>query len=239
MESQQIVDYIRQQLAAGHTETRLRQHLLTNGWSQPAVEDAFQKYHKATDPKSSKPSLKARAKKLRRGGKLAKRTNGKWAKLGVAGVVVMALLIGGNVWYGRNKDLRPVNNIAKPLNYKQKQANDVNTVAGAVSQYSVDNGEIRSKLITTTDGSLTLCGFSCDNAAATIAPLMVYLASGVKIVPYQSGFMTTDKDTMYLIPGAKCADVHTLGGVNTNPRAIVIMYAQVNGRGVTPRCVTL
>lgn len=239
MESQQIVDYIREQLAAGHTEVRLRQHLLASGWSQPAIEDAFERYHQAANPRTAKLSLKERTKKLRRGGKLAKRTKGKRIKWAVAGVVVVALLVVGHNWYGKHKELQPVSTVAKPLTYKQKQISDVNTVAGAVAQFSADNSGLPSQLLVTSDGSLTLCGVSCDTTAATIAPLSVYHASGVKIEPYSSGFTTTDKTTMYLIPGAKCADAHNLGSINTNPRAMVIMYAQENGLGVTPRCVTL
>jgi hypothetical protein len=69
--------------------------------------------------------------------------------------------------------------------------------------------------------------------------LQVYHPSNIKVMAYQSGFTTTDKTTMYLIPGAKCADTHNLGAQNANPRAMVIMYAQENGLGVTPHCVTL
>jgi hypothetical protein len=243
MESQQIVDYIRQQLAAGHTEARLRQHLLESGWPQGAITDAFKKYQQtipaAKAPKSAKSSLKDRAKKLRRGGKLQKRTRGgarvKWA---VALAVVAVVIAGAYNWRSRG-DLQPVSTATPSIGYSQKQSSDINIVAGAVVQYSVDNGELPRKVVVTADGQLTLCSQSCDAGTAVIASLMVYDAYGVRIVPYEAGFTTNDKDAIYLIPGAKCADTYTLGSANTNPRAMVIMYAQVNGRGVTPRCITL
>lgn len=243
MESQQIVDYIRQQLAAGHTEARLRQHLSESGWPQGAINDAFKAFEKyqQTIPvaKVAKAPLKARAQKLRRGGKLQRRSRGKRIKWGVAAAIVAAVVGGTYGWQTRSGDLQPVSTSAQSLNYSQKQSSDVNIVAGAIVQYSVANGELPSKLIVTADGVLTLCALSCDTAVATVAPLMVYQVDDVRIQPYASDFITTDKDIMYLIPGAKCADRHKLGGVNTNPRAMVIMYAQENGLGVTPRCITL
>jgi hypothetical protein len=234
MESQQIVDYIRQQIAAGYTEATLRQHLMVHGWSASAVADAFAKYRKSVTPKKL-----LKAKKLRRGGKLAKKTNRNRIKLAVTGAAAVALVVAGtHLWIGR-KDLRPVNTVAKPLTYAQKQSFDVNTIGGAVSQFSADNGGLPDSVAVSADGSLLLCGVDCNTTAAAIAPLQVYQASSVKVIPYQSGFTTTDKQTMYLMPGAKCADTHNLGGENANPRAIVILYAQENGLGVTPKCVTL
>jgi hypothetical protein len=236
MESQRLVDYIREQTTAGYSETTLRQHLLQYGWSPAVVANAFKTYRQSLTPKKS---LKSKAKKLRRGGKLAKKTWGKRIQLALSSVVVVALVVAGTYFWLGQRDLKPVSSVAKSLSYAEKQTFDVNTVGGAISQFSADNSGLPSALTVSTDGSLVLCGVDCAAIAVTIAPLQTYQPSNVKLIPFESGFTTTDKAAMYLIPGAKCADTHTLGGENPNPRSMVIMYARENGLGVTPYCVTL
>jgi hypothetical protein len=48
MESQQIVDYIDEQLRAGHSEATLRTHLAAHGWSAAAIDGAFQRHGQGT-----------------------------------------------------------------------------------------------------------------------------------------------------------------------------------------------
>jgi hypothetical protein len=240
MESQQIVDYIRQQLAAGHTEDRLRQHLLLNGWSAPQVENAFKQYDRAvaapapTGKKAKKRTPKQRQKRLR-----ATRW---WRKPAVKAVVVLAVVgVVGLVarTQFRERIAPPTKPVQVHYTYQQMQAIDVNTVGSAISQYSVANAAIPTSISIAPDGNLVLCGEVCNPLTSEVNALTSYKPSSVSFQTYAPGIAVMDKDQMYIVPGATCKNKGKTVDSSAAPKAMVILYGQTAAAGLNQRCVIL
>lgn len=241
MESQQIVDYIRDQLAAGFDEKTLRNHLVTHGWSVAATDDAFRRYHATSATAPVTPQVMA-ARKKRRGIDLPFLY---WSfKDWVRAVAVVAVVAGAGVGAHAYLQQRHVQKAAVRVlpkySFRQRQSIDVNSIGGAVSLFAQANDALPTGLSTASDGNLVLCGTSCDPRNYEVTSLLVYKPANVKLAAYIPGLSVSDPQTMYLVPGAKCTNEGTLGDASTAPRAMVILYAQDDsGAPVKQRCVTL
>jgi len=231
MENEQIVGYVREQLALGHTEAVLREHLLVHGWQEGMLDDIFLHIHGASVsvPKASKRRHRHRASsQLRR----RRRT------LLVTGVVLIAAVLVWHFW-PRHAPPSPAF-VAQPISYQQKQNIDVNTVGGAVGQYALANGTLPTHLaVGDANNQLVMCNNICDPATSQISTLQVYGAPGVAIRPYAADLSVPDDKSMYLVPGASCTSRMGIGRPNSNPRSMVILYADKTDKGLRQHCVTL
>lgn len=241
MESQQIVDYIRQQLAAGHTEMRLRQHLLVSGWTQPQIEAAFQQYHRATGA-AAKPAKKSRMAKMAKPRRKRTRANswtlGKSIKLGLAVAVVAVALVGLRTFMDERQPSAPPH-VAPHYSAQQLQALDVNTVGSAVGEYSVTTGDLPAGTTVGSDGHLVLCGTSCDPSVGEVVSLVTYNPATVKMQHFAPNLTVPDANTMYIVPGATCENKGASINASSKPKAAVILYAQPKETQLTQRCVIL
>jgi hypothetical protein len=225
MDSKAVIDYIREQIRAGHSETAVRQHLAAQTW--PAVS-----IHRATMPK---PAPLKRAKHRR--APIPRWTWGTVIKLGASLAVVAALGVGVYThWpHQQAKAKSP-----QPASYAQRQSSDVVTLGGAVANYTNVHAKLPSYLSVTPDGTMILCGDGCNSDTDAVGALMTYNASDVHFAPYSPGLVVPDASTLYMVPGALCKDNNTLGGTTDKPLAIVILYLRDNNDGsVTSRCVKL
>ena len=237
MESQQIVDYIRDQLAAGHSEANLRQHMLSNGWPQASADAAFAKYHEGLTAKMA--ARRAAAKKARWRRRLPDWSFMQWVRRILALAVIVALGIGANMYLSHRQKPLPVTTPAH-FSFEQKQTIDATNIGGTVSLYAQANGVLPEKLSVAADGQLAMCSAACDPATTTeVASLLVYAPGDVKMAAYTPGLTVPDTKTMYLVPQAKCASNKALGEASTVARAIVILYARDNNGTTEQRCVTL
>jgi len=244
MESQQLVDYIEEQLKAGHSEANLRPHLLAHGWSQTAVDDAFAQHRKRTesprqDATHTLTAKPAKPKKERKHHvKATKWTRTRYIKLGFTVAALAVVVVAARGLMGLHRHTPPP--VArKALTYRQMQTEDITLLGGAVALYAQNADSLPTTLAVLADGSMLLCGASCDSTTPEVSPLMSYKPENIKFMSYAPGLMAPDKETLYLVPEAKCAGKTKLGGADTNPRAMVILYAQAQGDSTTPRCVTL
>jgi len=233
MESQRIVDYIAEQLRAGHSEETLRKHLVAHGWSPEAADLAFEQYARAHMPRPVQLAAPVRRHRVR----IPRWTKARFVKLGIAGGVLVAAAAAAFVFW---PEKIPQIEGPKALAYSQKQSIDVVLLAGAINDYTADhNGTTPTSLSLSSDGSLVLCGVVCDPSVATVSTLTAYKPENVKFMPYASGLSAPNKDIMYIVPGGACANANELGGQNTNPRAMVILYGRAEDSGLLQRCVTL
>ncbi|HEY4161360.1 MAG TPA: hypothetical protein VGM08_04835 [Candidatus Saccharimonadales bacterium] len=151
------------------------------------------------------------------------------AVLGIAMHLVMSSKAAGNL---------PAK--ASPsLSFPAKQAADVNLVAGAIGQYASANGALPTSLSAAPDGGLVLCGTVCDPSLYEVGGLSVYQAANIKLVSYGPGLEVPNQNTMYVVPGAKCASDGRAGDPNQTPRSAVILYGTQTSTSTTPGCVVL
>ncbi|HSX16381.1 MAG TPA: hypothetical protein VLF40_06325 [Candidatus Saccharimonadales bacterium] len=233
MESRQaIVDYIAQHLGAGHSEARLREHLATHGWEKTAINQAFDEYHKQHLPKAS--AMKTARRKYRV--PIPRWTWVRWVKLGVTFAVLGGLLFVAHlVLPDKPAEAVP----PPPLTFAQRQTQDIILVGGAVALFVRAEGSIPTSTSVAPDGNLVLCGKICDPATEEVSSLQTFKPEGVKFMAYSSGLIVPNKDTMFLVPGATCDGTTAIGNPSAAPRAMVILYGQVNNDELDQRCVKL
>ncbi|HSX05785.1 MAG TPA: hypothetical protein VLF69_04920 [Candidatus Saccharimonadales bacterium] len=252
MESQQLVDYIDEQIKAGYSEGELRPHLMAHGWSATAVDGAFAGRQQRDAPEPEQPAKSSRTAKLLRvlgtkskksskprqhRVKASKWTKQRWLKLSISVVVLAAAGLGARAIILDNTSqllhLKPLK-----LSYRQLQVRDVSTVGGAVALYASETQTLPTNTVVLPDGHLQLCGATCDGMPE-VNVLTSYQPAGVEIKPYTIGLVAPSKSIMYLVPQAKCANQTTLGEPSPNPRSMVILYQQADGNQLKPRCVPL
>jgi hypothetical protein len=239
MESQQLVDYIREQLATGYTEANLRPYLAKYGWSEQAINDAFAAYYQSkqssqTQAKAKKTKRREHVKRVR----ASRWTKPRFIKLGVS-FAVLALVAFGVHFVMDMRAEKPAPPPKLKLSYTQKQSGDVSLVGGAVAQFAATYGDLPSQVMPASDGGLAFCGKACGSSQLTLGSPQVYPPSAVKLVSYTAGLKAPDEHTMYLVPAAKCASATSIGGTSTSPRSIVILYARAENTLLKQRCVTL
>jgi hypothetical protein len=248
MDSQQIVDYIAEQLKAGHSEAVLREHMVGHGWSGTAVDDAFKRYH-AAHPKhedSAKTEVKLNAhqhkaaKAPRRGARVGlKRSKVKGA---VAIVVIVGLLAGG-LFIFHKQTTKPSVPVVRQPTFQQRQSLDTITLGGAVGQYvDFNNKTLPAKVAPAPDGtnSVVLCGSVCDPATWQVASLSAYKPAGVKMLPYSAYLTVADTESLYLVSGARCDQQGVeLSLKNVKPLSMSILYATKEASVLKQHCVIL
>jgi hypothetical protein len=231
MESQQIVDYIATNIKNGYTETNLRKHLKNNGWERVAINDAFKRYHAA---RRLNPTTRAKRRPSRQD-RLKNR-----AMTFAAAVMIVAVAFG--VIHFWPKAAEPQTAKAAPaLSYSQKQVLDVNTIGGAIGQYTAANGGVLPSRLTigSSTNALVMCNTICDPTTSQISSLLIYKPEDVKLMSYVADLAAPDEQALYLVKGATCKNPTTLGGPSSTPRSMVILYAAASGSALTQRCITL
>lgn len=233
MDSQAVIDYIREQINAGHSEAAVRKHLAAHSWPAASIHRAFEQYHRATMPK---PSKLQRVK--RRRPPIPRWTRGRTIKT-IMVLAVVAAVAGGVYTHWPHKVVKP--KPSAPLSYSQRQSSDVVTLGGAVANYSKEHNGLPSYLSVTSDGTMILCGGDgCNSDTDAVGALTTYNVTDVHFAPYSPGLVTPDASTLYMVPGALCKDNSTLGSATDKPLAMVILYLRDNSDGsVTSRCVKL
>ena len=243
MNSQQIVDYIKTQTTAGHSEATLRKHLQAHGWSSSDIDRAFQAYQAQSKPRESKSqrSTSRPSKLVRRGQRPAKR--GRKLRFLFRLAVIAAALILGYVayqlfWPGAQE--APPKPVVHALTPHERQTLDVNTVAGAIAQYTAANGGVLpTRLSAGSDTSLIMCNNVCNPTTSQVASLTTYKAANVKIMIYTPSLAVPDANTIYLVARAKCASNGSIGSTNPNPRSMVLLYVRSTDTTPERRCLVL
>ena len=232
MKSQQLAEYVSEQMRVGHNESTVRKHLLAYGWHAAAIDDAFSKYRRANAAELK--ALRAHRRKARR----RKWTMMRRAKVAAAVLVAIVLLVGvGDMLF--RKYHRPPPPKAVVVTYGQKQVSDASTLAGTIAQYTIASGSLPTAVAAVGNNSVRLCGSNCASTPTAAVVLMVYKASGVRLLPYSPELTAPNKYAMYLVPHAKCASTSHIGAANTNPRSMVILFDQENGHTMQQRCMVL
>lgn len=235
MADEALAAYIRENLAAGHSKSAIREQLLASGWRSDAVDVAL-----ATARRSaSTASNTASSGELRRGSrtKMVRWTH-RWP---VRLAVLILIAVGGgglivHAMVGSHPAALPAQSV-RHLTTTQMQANDVTTIAGAVGQYAAAYGVLPATAVSS-NGSLVLCDTVCNPTMAQTAALMFYAPSQVKIRPYHSQLAAPSTTVIYLVPQAKCAN-GAVGAPNTNPRSMVLLYEAATSPQPTARCIVL
>jgi len=236
MESQQVVDYINEQLRAGHTEANVRAHMQSNGWSPEQVDTAFQQRQRAEAPQEKRATP---TRKLQSRLNLRKSTRPRWIKLGI-GLTAAAIAI--VVTHGILVSRKPAVVQAaapRPLTIAQKQLNDVLAVAGSMSQYVAANDGVQPNRTVLAAGGLQLCAAVCDPTASQVGPLSVYKPSGIHFAAYAPGLAAPDIQTMYLVPGAECKGKPAAVVQSADARSVVLLYAVTAKASLAQHCVQL
>lgn len=236
MNNPQLVDYIRQHMAAGHTETTIRQHLLKYGWQADHVDAAFTQYHRSkVRPKRASISAVKSVTATRR----PRRRNKRMLRLAGVGLVAMLVAVVFIVHKAHSAKTVPEPTAPARLTHQQEQTIDVITIGGAVGQYvAASNSTLPTRTAPgPSDNSVVLCGKTCDSTTWQVSALSAYKPANVKIVPYAPG-LTTSVDTLLLVAGAKC-NHNDLTTDNITPLSMVALYATDTSAGPKQHCVSL
>ena len=250
MESQQIVDYIRQNLQAGHPETNIRNHMLANGWPQASVDAAFRRYHSvhtpAPKPASKAPEAKAKnliKRKLQQRPSLRRRADSRRRAMigfGVAAVVLIGFAVATKgVMVERAEKKPPATPVVKQTT-AQRQMSDIINIAGAIDQYAFTYNVQPNIAVATADGGLRLCANICDPTTSEVSPLTVYSPSDVHFAGYTPGLSVPDVSAMYIVPSAACKGKPPTATQSNNTRSMIILYAvQMEDSTLQQRCAQL
>lgn len=243
MDNPQLVDYIRSQMAAGHTEATVREHLIKHGWSSDKVDSAFAHYNRSHVISEPARSVAADAvRPPRRGGRDAIRRHR--TKLGkvLLLLVVVALAVGSFLLFKHEK-AKPTIPVVHEPTLQQKQSLDVVTIGGAVGQYVATNSKtLPTHVSPAPDGSdsVVLCGAVCDPSTWQVSSLSAYKPTGVRMVPYTLGLTVSDPNTLLLVSGARCNEQGTeLSTKDVKALSMSILYASEDGGSLKQRCVIL
>ncbi|HUB94094.1 MAG TPA: hypothetical protein VMB52_06345 [Verrucomicrobiae bacterium] len=166
--------------------------------------------------------------------KLVKR----WLLAASTAIVVLAILLIAHtvLWSKTAGQAMPP---APVLSFSAKQDVDVHLVAAAVGQYVSSNGTLPTRLSVASNGGLVLCSDVCNPSLYELGGLSVYQAADIKLVNYTPDLMVSNQSTMYLVPSAKCDPSGRIGGPNSVPRSMVILYSTDTDSSPTPRCIVL
>lgn len=157
----------------------------------------------------------------------------------IAAVLVLALAGGAAYYFLWHKKpvTAPVASTPE-LTYSQQQSIDVNTVGGAIGQYTLANSVLPTHL-SANASTLVMCNATCDPTTSQISQLVVYQARNVQIRSYVAGMLVSSKDDMLLVPGATCKDKTALGDPTSKRNSMVILYATDASTGLSQHCVKL
>jgi len=240
MESQQLVDYVRDQLAAGHSEATLRKHLIVHGWPEHLVNQAFADLQPAKTAKKEKtpiPGVQTLGH-LRRRSKRQAWSLGTWLKSIMFLVVLVAAGVVGTRYYAAHHK-KLVATKAPGYNFIQMQGVDVSNIGGAIALYAQANTVLPTSLAVASDGNLVVCGSVCDPIVNEVAHLMVYKANNVKMTDYYEGMQVSDNQTLYVVTHASCTGQGKTIAPGKTDRSAAILYGRGDSTSLTQRCVTL
>jgi len=234
MEGQQIVDYIRQTLQAGHGEADIRSHLLASGWPEAAVDEAFTRYRQSVTPVVRKDTHKQGPKRLR-----AVSLKSRWQK--AAGLAVLACLVGAGIYLSRSHMKQPAvaAQTVHVLTDSEKRRSDVMAVAGGMGQFSAAYSALPIKTVAAASGALEFCGASCDPTNPDVVQLTFYNPANVRIVPFSIGLPAPGTENMVVVAAGKCNGSTLDGQAATKPRAAVLLYSELVKDVLTTHCVVL
>jgi hypothetical protein len=234
MESQQIVDYIRQTLEVGHAESDVRSHLLASGWPQAAVDDAFTRYRQSESRVARKDTHKQGPKRLK-----VVSLKRRWQK--AVGLALIVGLVGFGVHLATHHVKTPVAAAQSThiMTDSEKRRSDVLAVAGGMGQFSTTNGVLPAKTVAAGSGLLEFCGDTCDPANPDVVQLMLYSAANVRIVPFVAGLPAPGTSTMLVVTAGKCNSGALDATAATKPRSAVLLYSDMVKDSLTAHCITL
>ena len=231
-QSQQINEYIRQHFNQGFSEADIRAHLLSNGWSQEAVTQAFNQYHGGATvlpPIPTQPPANSYAPPTPHHKKSK-------AKVVVVGIMILLLTL-------------PIllDILATPALQRNaantSQKNDVAMVDSAVSNYvSAHNGALPSATAADpTAGALDICGADCTGSDKVTVTLSYFsnTPSAVQFHSYSSNLTVPDNKTLYIVDNATCkSDNSGIGSQATSGNvSAAFLYAYSSSSGLTQQCL--
>jgi hypothetical protein len=222
-QSQQIITYIQQHVSQGISEADVRNHLLSSGWPQSAVDQAFIDYH-AAQPTQAQPIVKII------GG-------------GILLVIIIIVLI---VALKPSSTKKVVVNLAKPAEQIQaqdtSQKNDVAMIASGIAQYISNNtGALPTATATDpTANTLDICGTSCTGTSKETVTLNYFknTPAAVSFHAYSSTLTAPDTATAYIVNNATCNSSNTAIGTTTTSPDVAILYEQKTGSGTQQQCLS-
>jgi hypothetical protein len=154
-------------------------------------------------------------------------------------IVLLLLLAGAGYYFFMHKKPAAAPVTSSPnLSYSQQQSVDVNTVGGAIGQYTQANGVTPTHL-SANGNVLVMCNAACDPTTSQISQLAVYQAKNVQIKSYTPGQLVASVNDMYLVQGATCKSRAGIGDQSSNPKSMVILYATESSSGLSQHCVKL
>jgi hypothetical protein len=247
-QSQQINTYIRQHFGQGFSETDIRSHLLANGWSQDAINRAFEQYrHESSlqSPMAIPPQLSPHHQPPHLDSKKHRHSLLKW--LVVIVIAIVLIVVAALAYVSRHP--ATVSKLERPALERYadntSRENDVSKIASALATY-ISGHQSNFPQSTTADatpGTLAICGPDCTPTNKVTVQLQYYAntPSAVSFRSYTAGLTVPDGQTVYLIPNANCsADKSGLGTSTIGQKylSIVVLYAIQSGNGIKQQCLS-
>ena len=244
-QSQQIIDYVRQHLAQGFSETDIRAHLATSGWPQEAINQAFAQYHNTQGaPTPVAPPRPTVSSSLQQAHK-SKSSLGKRIIIGTAvlvvGIVVLFLILAASP-----KTPKTLDKLATPAletnSQNTERENDVAMLAGAISTYESNNQNAlpQSTAADASPKTLDICGTSCTATTKSTVQLDYYAntPATTSLRSYATNLTVPDTQTIYIVPYASCkSDKSGIGTAAPGQYVVAILYALQSGKNTEQRCL--
>lgn len=247
-QSQQIIDYIKQHLSQGFSEGGIRNHLLANGWTQQAVDQAFEQYYRGLSPSPSTPPPQPVAPQFQQPNlslNKRKRPLLEW----VIGAVVVVVLLLLTLFIHFANSPSTVNKLAAPALQSNadntSRKNDVAMLTSALASY-IDSHQGTFPQSTATDATpktLDICGPNCSSPNKVTVQLGYYAntPSAVSFHSYSSNLEVPDLQTVYIVPNANCKSDNSGIGVSTIGQkylSIVVLYAIQSETTTKQQCLS-
>jgi hypothetical protein len=238
-QSQQIITYIQQHVSQGISEADVRNHLLSSGWPQSAVDQAFIDYH-AAQPTQAQPSVSMGSQTV------SKRHKPPIVKIIGGGILLVIIIIVLIVALKPSSTKKVVVNLAKPAEQIQaqdtSQKNDVAMIASGIAQYISNNtGALPTATATDpTANTLDICGTSCTGTSKETVTLNYFknTPAAVSFHAYSSTLTAPDTATAYIVNNATCNSSNTAIGTTTTSPDVAILYEQKTGSGTQQQCLS-
>lgn len=208
----QLAAYIQNQMQQGRLEGVIRNELAQKGWSEQAIDDAFQLIWQqansqmfAPTPAETAPAAPMPSKKKR-------------IMIVIAIVVgapllffvVVMMLSSASLQQSAQETQRQVDNAAAEQQKADdaRREQDVTAVVSAVGDYMEQNNGLYPR--TTGPGAeqqvLYICGDSCETGAKTDVKLDIYKPSDISVKTYSSGLAKPQLKEVFIVANAVCND---------------------------------
>jgi hypothetical protein len=240
-QTQQITDYIRQHISQGLSEADVRTHLLSNGWSQEAVTQAFNQYHSGAAVPPPMPAHQP-------ANSYAPTPQHKKSKAKVAGIIGLVVVVGIIILIAHLlTSPKTLDKLATPTLQRNaantSQKNDVAMVDSAVSNYvSSHNGVLPTTTVTdSTAGTLGICGADCTGSDKVTVTLSYFknTPTAVQFHSYATNLTVPDSNTLYIVDNAACKSDNSGIGTQTSSGNVsaAFLYAYSSGSGIVQQCL--